>query len=102
MGDDRLLRIYMADQLALGVLWREIARRAHKAAGATAEQEAIGNVAAAIAEDVLTFRQIMRRLGFGTRTPKNAMAVVAVVNLRKSRRLMCALLSADAPGKYKD
>ena len=77
MGDDRLLRIYMTDQLALGVLWREIARRAHKAAGASAEHEAIGNVAAAIAEDVVTFRQIMRRLGFGTRTPKNAMAVVA-------------------------
>ena len=76
-GDDRLLRIYMNDQLALGVLWREIARRTHKAAGDNPEGAALGDVAAAIAEDVVTFRQIMRRLGFRTRTPKNAMAVVA-------------------------
>ena len=76
-GDDRLLRIYMSDQLALGVLWREIARRAHRAAGETPEGAALGDVAAGIAEDVVTFRQIMRRLGFSTRTPKNAMAIVA-------------------------
>jgi hypothetical protein len=76
-GDDRLLRIYMDDQLALGVLWREIARRAHKSAGDGAEGAALGDVATAIAEDVVTFKQIMRRLGFGTRTPKNALAVVA-------------------------
>lgn len=76
-GDDRLLRIYMSDQLALGVLWREIARRAHRAAGETPEGAALGDVAAGIAEDVVTFRQIMRRLGFSTRTPKNALALVA-------------------------
>lgn len=76
-GDDRLLRIYMSDQLALGVLWREIARRAHRAAGETPEGAALGDVAAGIAEDVVTFRQIMRRPGFSTRTPKAALALVA-------------------------
>jgi hypothetical protein len=74
---DRLLRIYMRDQLALGVLWREIARRAHSSSNGTPEGEALGRVAAAIAEDVSLFEQMMRRLGFGTRTPKALLAVAA-------------------------
>lgn len=77
MADDRLLRIYMSDQLALGVLWREIARRAHNASNGTAEGAVLGRVASAIAEDVSTFEQMMRRLGFSTRTPKALLAVVA-------------------------
>ena len=47
---DRLLRIYMTDQLALGILWREIARRAHNSASGSAEGDALGRVASAIAE----------------------------------------------------
>ena len=77
MADDRLLRIYMSDQLALGVLWRELARRAHNASNGTAEGAVLGRVASAIAEDVSTFEQMMRRLGFSTRTPKALLAVVA-------------------------
>jgi hypothetical protein len=76
-GNDRLLRIYMRDQLALGVLWREIARRAHGSSDGRPEAAALGRVATAIAEDVSTFEQMMRRLGFSTRTPKALMAVVA-------------------------
>ena len=74
---DRLLRIYMTDQLALGVLWREIARRAHKASNGGHEGEVLSRVASAIAEDVSTFEQIMRRLGFSPRHPKALLAVVA-------------------------
>ena len=74
---DRLLRIYMTDQLALGVLWREIARRACNASNGSAEGAALQRVAAEISEDVALFEQMMRRLGFSTRTPKALLAVVA-------------------------
>ena len=74
---DRLLRIYMTDQLALGVLWREIARRARDSSNGTAEGAALERVAAGISEDVELFEQMMRRLGFSTRTPKALLAVVA-------------------------
>ena len=89
-GNDRLLRIYMNDQLALGVLWREVARRAHNASNGTPEGEALGRVAAAIAEDVSLFEQLMRRLGFSTRTPKALLAVAAerVGRLKLNGRLV--------------
>ena len=76
-GDDRLLRIYMTDQLALGVLWRELARRARDSSDGTPEGAALERVASAISEDVALFGQMMRRLGFSTRTPKSALAVAA-------------------------
>ena len=77
-ASDRLLRIYMTDQLALGVLWREVARRAHKAArDGTPEADALGRVATGIAEDVSLFEDMMRRLGFSTRNPKPLLAIVA-------------------------
>jgi hypothetical protein len=75
--DDRLLRIYMNDQLALGVLWREVARRACGASNGGPEGEALRRVAHEIAEDVATFSSMMRRLGFSTRTPKPVLAIVA-------------------------
>jgi hypothetical protein len=74
---DRLLRIYMTDQLALGVLWREIARRARNSSNGTPEGAALERVATEIGEDVALFEQMMRRLGFSTRSPKSVMAVVA-------------------------
>jgi hypothetical protein len=88
--DDRLLRIYMTDQLALGVLWREIARRASGSSNGGPEARALANVAAAIAEDVSLFESMMRRLGFSTRTPKALLAVVAerVGRLKLNGRLV--------------
>ena len=74
---DRFLRIYMSDQLALGVVWRELARRALGAAEGTPDADVLRPVADAIAEDVATFAQMMRRLGFSTRTPKVAAAILA-------------------------
>lgn len=72
---DRYLAIYMNDQLALGVLWREVARRAADNNKGTALGEAVGDVASAIAEDVETFEEIMGRLGIGRDRVKPALAV---------------------------
>ena len=74
---DRFLRIYMSDQLALGVVWRELARRTLGASEGTPDGDVLRRVADAIAEDVATFAQMMRRLGFSTRTPKVAVAILA-------------------------
>jgi hypothetical protein len=56
------LAIYMNDQLALGVLWREVARRSARANAGTDTGAALERVATAITEDVETFEQIMARL----------------------------------------
>ena len=62
--DDRFLRIYMNDQLAAGVVWRELARRSQRRNKATDLGGALAEVSAAITEDVATFEQMMERLGF--------------------------------------
>jgi hypothetical protein len=79
MGDDgdRFLRIYMNDQLALGIAWREVAKRAQGENDGTALGEALRRVATGIAEDVETFEAIMDRLGFGRDRVKTAAATVA-------------------------
>jgi hypothetical protein len=59
-----LLRIYMNDQLALGVGWRELARRAARENRGTQLGAALADVATQIREDVETFEELMRRLGF--------------------------------------
>ncbi|MFC4852860.1 hypothetical protein [Actinophytocola glycyrrhizae] len=74
---DRFLGIYLNDQLAMGIVWRELARRcAHgnrdRPAGAPLRE-----VATAIAEDVTTFRGIMRRLGVRANPVKTGLAVLA-------------------------
>lgn len=60
---DRFLRIYMNDQLALGVGWRELARRAQSQNEGTTLGDALARVATGIAEDVETFEGVMDRLG---------------------------------------
>ena len=72
-----LLAIYLRDQLALGVLWRELARRAQRHNRGTALSEPLERVAAGIAEDVETFESIMRELGVATNPVKTSLAVVA-------------------------
>jgi hypothetical protein len=71
------LRIYLNDQLALGLAWRELARRAARENRGGAAGEALATVARMIAEDVDTFETIMRRLGVRRSSPKTAAAVVA-------------------------
>ena len=75
--DDGLLRIYMNDQLALGVLWREVARRSQRSNAGTELGEALASVADAIAEDVATFERIMERLGIARNPVKPSVAVLA-------------------------
>jgi hypothetical protein len=71
------LNIYMNDQLAAGVLWRELARRAARAnAGGPAGAD-LSRVATEIAEDVETFEQLMDRLGLAKSRAKPALATAA-------------------------
>src|SRR3954467_620454 len=74
---DRFLRIYMNDQLAAGVLWREVARRAQRNNAGTEAAEALERVARAIAEDVATFAEMMDRLGLRRSAVKPAAAIAA-------------------------
>ena len=69
------LRIYLNDQLALGVGWRELARRAAKANRGTETGAALERVATAVAEDVETFAEIMARLGHRRNRVKTGLAV---------------------------
>lgn len=73
----RFLRIYLNDQLAAGVLWREVARRAQRRNPGTELGDALARVATGIAEDVATFEEIMQRLGVRRGFSKPALAVAA-------------------------
>jgi hypothetical protein len=72
----RYLAIYLNDQLALGVLWRETARRSQRENRDTELGAALARVAGGIAEDVETFRSIMRRLGIRENRAKSTLAIV--------------------------
>ena len=74
-ADEPYLAIYMNDQLALGVLWREIARRSARANEGTAAGDALARVAAAITEDVETFESMMQRLGIPRTHAKPLLAI---------------------------
>jgi hypothetical protein len=74
---ERYLSIYLNDQLALGVLWRELARRAEQSNRDNEIGTAVAEVATGIAEDVDTFKTIMRRLGVRRNPAKIVLAVAA-------------------------
>src|SRR4051794_41868548 len=71
------LRIYLNDQLALGVVWREVARRAARENRETPAGAALASVAQEISEGVATFEQIMQRVGAPRSRSKVAAAVAA-------------------------
>lgn len=71
------LGIYMNDQLALGTLWRELARRSQRSNSGTELGDALARVSSGIAEDVETFQQMMRRLGIPMNPIKMGLAVGA-------------------------
>jgi hypothetical protein len=52
---DTVLRLYLNDQLAMGVLCREMARRSERNNRGTPAGSVLAEVAFAIAEDVKTF-----------------------------------------------
>jgi hypothetical protein len=74
---DKFLSIYLNDQLAAGMLWREVARRAQRNNSGTPFGEVLAGVSAGIAEDVETFQGIMRRLGIWMNPVKIGIAVGA-------------------------
>jgi hypothetical protein len=86
---NRFLRIYMNDQLAAGVAWREAARRARGNNEGTELGDVLAQVADAIAEDVATFEWIMKRLGLrrGTVKPRLAFVAERVGRLKLNGRL---------------
>ncbi|MBB4908600.1 hypothetical protein [Actinophytocola algeriensis] len=86
---DQFLRIYLCDQLALGIGWRELARRAARNNQDTETGAALDRVAKAIAEDVDTFRTIMDRLRITPNPVKNTAVMVAerVGRLKRNGRL---------------
>jgi hypothetical protein len=79
----KYLGIYLNDQLALGVGWRELARRAARANRGTPTGDALAEVAREIGEDVATFERIMERLG----VPKSRVKVAAAVAGERAGRL---------------
>ena len=93
-AQERYLAIYMNDQLALGVLWREIARRSSRANHGTEAGEALERVAQAIAEDVETFEEIMQRAGI-PKTP--AKPVLAMAGERLGRLKLNGRLRGYSP-----
>lgn len=74
---EEFLSIYLNDRLALGTLWRELARRAQRHNRGTELGDALARVSAGIAEDVETFQQIMHRLGIRLNPVKIGLAVGA-------------------------
>jgi hypothetical protein len=75
-SQERYLAIYLNDQLALGVLWREIARRSARANHGSDAGVALEQVATQIAEDVETFEELMRRLDV-PKTPAKPLLALA-------------------------
>ncbi|HEY0388531.1 MAG TPA: hypothetical protein VGC71_08830 [Gaiellales bacterium] len=76
-GHADYLRIYMNDQLALGIAWRETARRAARENSGSPTGEALAVVARQIAEDISLFETMMRRLGLSRNPVKPVLAMAA-------------------------
>jgi hypothetical protein len=89
-GMSGYLEIYLNDQLALGIAWRELARRAAHNNRDTDTSLALDRVATGIAEDVDTFRGIMRALGVRVSPVKPGLAWAAerVGRLKLNGRLL--------------
>ncbi|OLF15472.1 hypothetical protein [Actinophytocola xanthii] len=71
------LDIYLNDQLALGVAWRELAKRSAGNNRGSELGATLDGVATAIAEDVDTFRDIMERLRVRPSPVKSGLAWTA-------------------------
>jgi hypothetical protein len=71
---ENFLDIYLNDQLAMGIAWRELARRSARNNRGGEIGVALDRVATGIAEDVDTFREIMRKLRIRTNPVKPAFA----------------------------
>ncbi|MCE7011857.1 hypothetical protein LWC34_54950 [Kibdelosporangium philippinense] len=91
---NHFLGVYLNDQLAMGVLWRDLARRAQQENRDTEFGEPLAEVAQQIGEDVETFRELMRRVGVPMNPLKVGMAAAAE---RLGRLKLNGRLSAYSP-----
>ena len=84
------LAIYLRDQLALALAWRELAERSARSNRGSPVGEALGEVATGMAEDVRTFQRLMSVLGVRPNPVKLGLAVVAerVGRLKTNGRLL--------------
>jgi hypothetical protein len=80
---ENFLGIYLNDQLALGTLWRELARRSQRNNSGTELGDTLTRICSGVAEDVETFKQIMRRL----RIPMNPIKIGLAVGGERLGRL---------------
>jgi hypothetical protein len=87
---NRFLGIYMNDQLASGLVFREVAHRAARENAGTDVGDSIARVAAAIAEDIDTFEALMDRLGLKRSRVKPRLAIAAerLARLKLNGRLV--------------
>jgi hypothetical protein len=76
VATSKYLDIYLNDQLALGIAWREVAKRAARENRGTDFGPPLENVARGIAEDVETFSQLLDRLGVRRSPAKRVGAIV--------------------------
>jgi hypothetical protein len=74
---EQFLGIHLNDQHALGILWRELARRSQRKNNGTELGDTLTHISGGIAEDIETFQQIMHRLGVGINPIKIGLAVTA-------------------------
>jgi hypothetical protein len=81
---DTVLRIYLNDRLAMGVLWREMARRSERNNRGTPAEAVLAEVACAIAEDGQTFRGIMGELGITPNRVKTALALARATQAQRA------------------
>jgi predicted DNA-binding ribbon-helix-helix protein len=77
VAGNRYLAIFLDDQLALAVGWRELARRAARENHGTELAEPLAKVAHGMAEDVETLKRLMAQLGARRSRWKQAAAVLA-------------------------
>lgn len=74
---DEMLGIYLNDQLAMGIAWRELAYRAARNNHGTTAELDLKVVAQAISDDVAEFQEIMRRLSIKESRLKKFLAIAA-------------------------
>lgn len=75
--DNEYLSIYLNDQLAANVAWRELARRTQGSNQGTPLGDAMEEVTAAFEQDVEALRGIMGRLGISHSRVKPVLAMAA-------------------------
>jgi hypothetical protein len=87
---NRFLGIYMNDQLASGLVFREVAHRAARENAGTEVGDSIARVATTIAQDIETFKRLMERLGLRQSRVKPRLAIAAerLARLKLNGRLV--------------